>query len=279
MTYRELIKETEEELKEKGLDTSVAKEFLLYCLKITPTELYKNYEKEINEYELKAFQIGIDAYINDGIPIQYLTGIVYFYGRKFKVDENVLIPRPETEEMVSIILKKFPKNLKVLELGTGSGVIAVTLNLEGGHDVTATDISDDALIIASNNALANNSDIEIINSDIYSDIYDKYDLIVSNPPYIPDFDEVGHGVSYEPPEALFAGEDGLDIIKEIIIDLDSYLNPNGALILEHGYNQADMIKGLVRKYLKGYKAITLKDLQKKERFTIIKRSFLWKKET
>lgn len=127
--------------------------------------------------------------LNNGEPVQYIVGNVDFYGYKINVNKNVLIPRFETEELVfktiNLIKKNLNENIKVLDIGTGSGCISIALKKEiPGLDITAVDISEDALVVAKNNALENNCEINFIKSDLFNNIDDKYDLIISNPPYI-----------------------------------------------------------------------------------------------
>ena len=181
-----------------------------------------------------------------GKPVAYIQGYKEFYGLCFRVNECVLIPRPDTELLVGLALEKIQKyNLKtVLELGTGSGAIAVTIAAHLPNiKITATDVSSNALEVASQNAktLCPNHKIEFKNCDWFSKISGKFDLIVSNPPYIAENNTYlrGDGVRYEPSIALISGLSGLDALTLIVNQSKSYLHNNGWLLLEHGYDQRD----------------------------------------
>ena len=183
-------------------------------------------------------------------PAQYILGFEDFHGLRFQVDERVLIPRPETEELVELILAENPKTeLKVLDIGTGSGAIAVSLKESCPlWQVTASDLSVDALELARENAKLNQVDISFIQSDVFEVISDSFDIIVSNPPYISENDknEVGLNVlDSEPKMALFADEDGLAIYRQIIERAAKHLSPQGKLYFEIGYKQGSDLKKLL----------------------------------
>ena len=168
--------------------------------------------------------------LNNGEPVQYIVGNVDFYGYKINVNKNVLIPRFETEELVfktiNLIKKFFNENIKILDIGTGSGCISIALKKEiPGLDITAVDISEDALVVAKNNALENNCEINFIKSDLFNNIDDKYDLIISNPPYISYDEQIMDIVKKnEPHLALYAKNNGLYFYEEIIKNSSNYLN-------------------------------------------------------
>jgi release factor glutamine methyltransferase len=179
-----------------------------------------------------------------GRPVAYILGFKEFYGLCFSVNEYVLVPRPDTELLVDLAIETIQRfNLKtVLELGTGSGAIAVSIaaNLPG-IKITATDVSLDALEVASGNAmtLCPNHRIEFKSSDWFSKISGRFDLIVSNPPYVAENDTYlkGDGVRYEPSIALTSGSSGLDALTSIVNQSKSFLHDDGWLLLEHGYDQ------------------------------------------
>ena len=181
-----------------------------------------------------------------GKPVAYIQGYKEFYGLCFRVNECVLIPRPDTELLVDLAIEKIQQyNLKTgLELGTGSGAIAVTIAAHLPNiKITATDVSSNALEVASENAktLCPNHTIEFKKSDWFSEIYGQFDLIVSNPPYIAENDTYlrGDGVRYEPSIALISGLSGLDALTLIVSQSKSFLHNDGWLLLEHGYDQRD----------------------------------------
>lgn len=197
-------------------------------------------------------------------PAQYILGYENFHGLRFQVDERVLIPRPETEELVDLILAENPSTvLKVLDIGTGSGAISVSLKKSRPMwQVTASDLSADALVLAKDNAKLNQVDISFIQSDVFENISGSFDIIVSNPPYISenDKDEVGLNVlTSEPKMALFADEEGLAIYRQIIEEADKYLTPKGKLYFEIGYKQGLDLKKLLSLHFPDKHVRVLKD--------------------
>lgn len=213
--------------------------------------------------------------LNNGEPVQYIVGNVDFYGYKINVNKNVLIPRFETEELVfktiNLIKKNLNENIKVLDIGTGSGCISIALKKEiPGLDITAVDISEDALLVAKNNALENNCEINFIKSDLFNNIDDKYDLIISNPPYISYDEQIMDIVKKnEPHLALYAKNNGLYFYEEIIKNSSNYLNDKNIIAFEIGYLQANEIKKMAHKYYPNSNIIIEKDMQEKDRFVFI----------
>lgn len=213
--------------------------------------------------------------LNNGEPVQYIVGNVDFYGYKINVNKNVLIPRFETEELVfktiNLIKKFFNENIKILDIGTGSGCISIALKKEiPGLDITAVDISEDALVVAKNNALENNCEINFVKSDLFSNIDDKYDLIISNPPYISYDEQIMDIVKKnEPHLALYAKNNGLYFYEEIIKNSSNYLNDKNIIAFEIGYLQANEIKKMAHKYYPNANIIIEKDMQEKDRFVFI----------
>ena len=200
---------------------------------------YPNYE--LNEKELDK----LDKLIkdrNNGVPFAYLKGSQGFYELDFIVSPATLIPRPETELLIDISLNTFDSNkkIKALDLGTGSGAIAITLSEKCPiWEMTATDKSNEALKIAKLNT---HNEINFYCGDWFDAVPDKkFDLIVSNPPYVADQDPHLHNLKYEPLEALTSGSDGLNDIRKIISQSPLFLNQDGHLLLEHGYNQKNQI--------------------------------------
>ena len=193
-----------------------------------------------------------------GVPIAYLTGTREFYGRPFLVSPDVLIPRPDTELLVERALAHIPpaQAMDVLDLGTGSGCIAITLALERPlARVTAVDRSTAALTIAQRNAEIHHARVEFLTSDWFAAFMPprvlagrRFDLIVGNPPYIAAADpHLARGdVRFEPLTALAAGHDGLADLRQLTAAACAHLKPGGALLLEHGYDQADAVLALLR---------------------------------
>ena len=213
--------------------------------------------------------------LESGIPVQYIVGNTNFYGYDFKVNRNTLIPRFETELLVektyNYIKKYFNKdNIKILDIGTGSGCIAIALNKLVNSMVTAVDISNDALDVAKENNVINNTDVNFIVSDVFSNVNDKYDVIISNPPYICHDEEIMDIVyDNEPHLALYADMDGLYFYDKILSECKEYLNDKFFIAFEIGYLQADSIIGIVNKYLEDVNIIVDKDYSGKDRFIFI----------
>jgi len=187
-----------------------------------------------------------------GVPIAYLVGSREFFGRSFRVSSDVLIPRPDTERMVELALAHIPPDqaYDVLDLGTGSGCIAITVALERPlARVTAVDRSPAALAVAQRNAGSLDARVEFLTSDWFSALKGRrFDLIVSNPPYIAAADpHLTQGdVRFEPLDALAAGSDGLDDLRHLTAAACSHLQPGGILLLEHGYDQAEVVRRLLQ---------------------------------
>lgn len=211
--------------------------------------------------------------LEEGIPVQYIVGNVNFYGLELSVNENVLIPRFETEELVSKTINYLDKdNLKILDIGTGSGCIAITLSKKTNNFITAVDISKEALEVARSNALQNGVDVEFYESDIFSNVDGKFDVIISNPPYIDESDEVMDLVyNNEPHLALFAPNNGLYFYEEILKNAKNYLNDDYLIAFEIGYTQGEAIKSLAIKYLNPSFISIEDDIQGKNRFVFIKK--------
>lgn len=229
-------------------------------------EYLKKYVKEDLDIAIKRLE--------QGEPIQYIIGNVNFYGNIIDVNKDVLIPRFETEELVEKtifkIKNKYDKKINILDLCTGSGCIAITLKKELACTVIASDISKEALEVAKINALKNEVDINFIESDLFENINDKFDVIISNPPYISYNEEIDELVyNNEPHLALFALNDGLYFYEEILKNISRYLNEKFIIAFEIGYKQADKITLLVHQYLKNVNISIEKDLQGRDRFLFI----------
>ena len=207
-------------------------------------------------------------------PAQYIIGNAEFHGHSFKVDERVLIPRPETEELVNLILSENQNSsLKVLDIGTGSGAIALSLAAERANwQVTASDISQDALDLAQENAEAIDVAIDFVQSDCFQAITGKYDIIVSNPPYISETDreEVGLNVlASEPHLALFAEEDGYAVYRKIAENAQKHLTEKGKIYLEIGYKQGEHVKELFQSAFPKMRIRVLQDQFGKDRMVVV----------
>ena len=273
MKLAQLFSDFEEELIRQG-EEAESLSFVYRSLKnLSFTDFVFALQQEVMEEE-EVFVKGIFQQLAAHKPAQYIIGQADFYGMPLKVDERVLIPRPETEELVELILAENPEaNLSVLDIGTGSGAIALALaKNRQDWSVTAADISQDALDLASENAKNQKLNIFFKKSDCFAEISEKYDIIVSNPPYISreDESEVGLNVfNSEPHLALFADEDGLAIYRRIAEDATYYLKDGGKIYLEIGYKQGQSVPELFRKYLPEKRVRTLKDQFGQDRMVVI----------
>lgn len=229
------------------------------------------------EYLKKYFKGNLDEAIqrlNNGEAIQYIVGSVDFYGSIIKVNKNVLIPRFETEELtfrtMNYIKKYFKESVNILEIGTGSGCVSIALKKNLDSNVTAVDISNGALEIAKQNAFENNTEITFLQSDLFSNLNGKFDVIISNPPYIGYDEEIMDVVkNNEPHLALYAPDNGLFFYKEILKQAPLYLQEKFLIAFEIGYKQADDIQKEVLKYFNTCKISVEKDLQGKDRYIFI----------
>lgn len=235
-------------------------------------EYLKKYLKENNLDETNLIKYQKELLNNK--PIQYIVGNVNFYGNIIEVNEDVLIPRYETEFLVektiSLAKKYFPQKIDILDLGTGSGCIAITLKKHLKSNIDALDISNKALSIARKNAQNNNVKINFLNKDIATYQEKQYDLIISNPPYISEEEEIMDLVkNNEPHIALYAKDNGLYFYKKIIDNLPLITKEKYLLALEIGYNQAIPISEYAKNKLKDINITVEKDLSNKDRYIFI----------
>ena len=213
--------------------------------------------------------------LNKGEPVQYIVGDVNFYGNILKVNKNVLIPRPETEELVektyNYINKYLNKDIDILDIGTGSGCIAITLKkLLPNSKVTACDISAKALKVAVENSKLINTKINFIKSDIFTNIKDKYNVIISNPPYIREDEPIMDIVkNNEPHLALYAKDNGLYFYKEIIKESSKYLKDKFIIAFEIGEEQGQDVLNIAKEYYPKDDIILEQDLQHLDRYIFI----------
>jgi len=181
-----------------------------------------------------------------GQPTQQITGVQEFYGRDFRITKDVLIPRPETEHVIEAALKLGARN--IVDIGTGSGAIAITLALETGAKVMGTDVSLAALHVASANARALGAAVTWIACDLASALGSSFDLVISNPPYIAERDKATlprEVRDYEPEVALYGGQDGLEIYRRLIPEAERLLAPGGWLVLEIGHDLGDAVRDML----------------------------------
>ena len=239
-----------------------------------------SFKDEINEELMEKYDKAIDQYIINNYPVQYILGYSYFYGYKMKVDERVLIPRRETEELVAYVLSMYDemfegRDVNICDIGTGSGNIIIALKAEEPHfNAYASDISEEALIVARENAVNNNVDVKFMCGNMVDPLKDlgvKFDIVVSNPPYIPEDEFVEDIVKdNEPNIALFGGADGMFFYEEIFKNIKDLLKEKAFLAFEHSFSKKQAMIDLAKKYFKDAEIISIKDMQDKDRFTIVK---------
>lgn len=235
--------------------------------------------EEIEQEKLKLIEAKLALYLEQRVPIQYILGYSYFYQRKFLVNHNVLIPRQETEELVDNVIKMCYKifgksEISVVDVGTGSGAIAVTLKKECNNmKVAATDISLTALEQAKKNAQIHSTNIDFFAGDMLEPLLErnlKFDVIVSNPPYIADNEKVDDIVkNNEPHIALYANNNGMEYYEKILKNADKILNKPGLIAFEHGYWQSNLMIRLIKTFFPIAEYEIVKDLNGKERMTLI----------
>lgn len=229
-------------------------------------------DEVVDDTKILAFTMLVDSRI-EGMPVPYLTGRQEFFGRYFTVDNNVLIPRPDTEVLIEQAQVVIPEKARILDLGTGSGCIAVTLALQYPEaSVTATDFSPGALAVAKKNASDLGARVEFREGSWWAPIpFDEtFDIIVSNPPYIESNDPHLRALGYEPRTALTDGSTGLTALETIICGAPIHLVPGGWLLVEHGYDQGEAVRAIFKET--GFAAIrTIRDYGDNERVTMGRR--------
>lgn len=225
-----------------------AKLLLLYELEISKEQLAMQQDNEMNSQKIKKFDKHMEELIQ-GKPLQYITNSQGFYGLDFYVDENVLIPQPDTEILVEEIVNISKNKKKILDICTGSGAIAIAIAKNTDSEIQASDISWEALEIAKKNAINHDVKIEWIQSDLFENIEGKFDVIVSNPPYIETktISTLSPEVKNEPFLALDGGEDGLEFYRVLTQEAKRYLVSGGILAVEIGYNQKEKVMQLFEK--------------------------------
>ena len=275
MTYDALLRLAYKRVKELNGEEEAAKLLLMETSGLDPHRFYMAMKTEVSESFRHTYLKQLDQYLIDHIPVQHLIGYSYFYGYKLIVNEHVLIPRPETEHLVEHVLYFFdryfePTKHRVLDLGTGSGCIGLTLAKEEAFlDVTISDISEDALSVAQKNKENLDVHAEIILSDLFEHIDDKFSIIVSNPPYIPDREVVEDVVKKEPRVALYGGSLGVDFYDKILKDSKYHIHEKALIAFEHGFQQREIIKSFVKKQYPNAVIVQMKDLSGKDRYTFV----------
>ena len=268
VTLEQVLREGREVLTLAGIEEADLDAWYLleYCFGVNRATYYMNMRAEADEGKYETYKSLIKER-QSRIPLSHITHSRDFYGYQFYVNEHVLTPRQETEILVEEALK-ICENKSVLDVCTGSGCIIITLSKEANlTSACGVDISEEALEVAKKNAKDLKADVTLIKSDLFSAVTGKYDVIVSNPPYIPtkDIEQLEPEVrNYDPMLALDGTEDGLEFYRKIIDDAHKYLNEDGAIIFEIGYDQGEAVSTLLTKA--GYQAVrVIKDLTGRDR--------------
>lgn len=264
-------------LRKSNRDENAGELLLQHFMKMSRASFLANLREELHPEVLAEFQRAVQAHAA-GQPVQYIIGSEEFYGRTFQVNEDVLIPRPETEELVYNALQKINKlfgtatGLEMADIGTGSGAIAVTMKLEKPElTVTATDIYGPTLELAQKNAEQNGAEIKFFQGDLLQPLISKgkkFDIILSNPPYIPekDIEWMSDVVTkHEPHRALFAGEEGLDLYKRFMAELPAVIKDRALIGFEVGAGQSAAVSVLLQKTFPQANIETIYDINGKDR--------------
>lgn len=261
-------------LAEKGLDTGGVRLLMEYVTGYSYAALLANMRTPLSEAQSEQFWRKVDELL-EGKPVQYVIGHEMFYGRQFSVNEHVLIPRPETEELVEETLKRMDRifdkqTVNIADIGTGSGAIAITMKHESPKaNVTATDISESALQVAENNATELGAAIQFRQGDLAAPLANElWDVVLSNPPYIAESEAVEMSdtvLDYEPHSALFAEEDGLYCYRKLAEQLPTIMHKPGLIGMEIGHAQGQAVHNLFAEHFPNAVVETVKDINGKDR--------------
>ncbi|QJC98054.1 Peptide chain release factor N(5)-glutamine methyltransferase [Bacillus mojavensis] len=276
-TIFEALKWASSYLTEAGREENAAELLLLYDTGMDRSKLLASLQEPIGEDELYRFERHVDMH-KEGVPVQYIIGREFFYGREFIVNDDVLIPRPETEEVVYHLLEKYRsvfsegEQLDVVDVGTGSGAIAVTLALENKNfSVSAIDISKEALDVALANAEKLGAEVHFLQGDLLEPFIKagkKADIIVSNPPYISEEEmaDLSETVRFhEPLHALTDGGNGLKFYKRFMEAIPLVMKNTALVVFEIGWKQGAAVKELILHAFKDAEVEVLKDINGKDR--------------
>ncbi len=270
MTYQAFLNKQMKRADSLGKEREAIKLLVLELSGLDGANFFLKLTEELPVEEEKRFLTAIDKYLIDGIPVQHILGYSYFYGYRMIVNKEVLIPRPETEELVGYVLQKYDdvfdgQKVDVVDVGTGSGAVAVALvKEEPNMSVYATDISETALEVAVQNAKNNDANVTFYLGDMLQPLIErnlKFDILVSNPPYIPEDEYVESIVKdNEPHVALFGGVDGMYFYDIILSNASKILKDINIIAFEHSYNKGEQMIALAKKYFPEGKVELIKDL-------------------
>jgi len=273
-TYFEVLQWASSFLEKNGQSAFAAEWLMRERLDWSKTDLVKHHREVMPEEQRNQFEKDVEKFVKD-MPMQQIIGHDWFFDRKFKVTPDTLIPRPETEEWLDTVIKTLPdKPLNVLDIGTGTGILGITTKLERPNDsVTATDISEKALVVAKENAENLGAKITFKQGNLFEPVArETFDVILSNPPYI-SYEELNvmdsSVINYEPKIALFAEDDGLAIYREIAQSISKYIDAKGYIFLEIGYRQGEKVSAIFQQALPEAKIEIWKDFNDLDRLVAI----------
>lgn len=281
-TFDQAVRKYEKLCEERNIPAQTVMAYLVELSRMERYALYASFKEEMPEELEKTFDAGMERILQDE-PMEHVLGYTWFYGYRFIVNEDVLIPRVETEELCANVLARMDeyfadnKEISAADVGTGSGAIAITLCKEEPKvNMIATDISEEALVTARRNAELNEADVSFVAGDMLKPLIErgvKLDVLVSNPPYIPSEEKMEKSVvDFEPHVALFGGEDGLKFYREIFRDCRAVLKEKAFMAFEMGYDQRDRMSKLVEEMLPGWEYEILKDINNKDRMLFVYRN-------
>jgi len=274
-SYKELLYQFKEAIEKSDLAFNTAKLYLYELSLKSDINLYLNFDEEADPALSNEFKEGMQRLLRNE-PLAYVLGYRWFYGYRFKVNSDVLIPRDETEELVAFILTKSDeffkdkKEIKAVDIGTGSGAIALSLAKEDKRfEMSATDISEMALAVAKENAQYLDVSVDFKVGDMLQPLIENkesYDILISNPPYIPQKEVIADSVKdYEPHVALFGGNDGLAYYEKLLSEASKILNEKALIFFEMGWNQGAAISKIAERYFPNCHYEIRKDINGKDR--------------
>ncbi|MGD6959243.1 peptide chain release factor N(5)-glutamine methyltransferase [Rossellomorea aquimaris] len=286
VTIFEALKWASSFLVENGRDENVGEIYLRHLVGMSRSQLLAEQRRSVPQEKWEEFQDGISRHVG-GVPIQHIIGMEEFYGREFVVNEHVLIPRPETEELIYYGLQKMKDLFRVVDtplqagdVGTGSGAIAITLKLEADRlplDMMAVDISREALAVARENSERLGAEVRFFEGDLLQSLIEegvKLDILLSNPPYIPLTDRETLSdvvVDHEPELALFGGEDGYDLYKRFMDELPLVMKEKCLIGFEVGIGQGETVADLLRDTFPDAEVEVVHDINGKDRMVFCER--------
>ena len=278
-SYKEVLREAQKQMVELDMGDQAAQVYMVELTNMAAHDLYMEFDEDMPKELEMQYIAGIDRMLK-GEPLGHVLGYEWFYGYQFEVNEHVLIPRPETEELVANILAGYDEffadseSVCAVDVGTGSGAIAIAVKKEEPAILMmGTDISQDAIQVAQENAKKNQVSIPFIAGDMLQPLIErnlKVDILISNPPYIPSEEAMESSVvDYEPHVALFGGEDGLKFYRIIFESCKQVLKERSMMAFEMGWNQGEAMSALVEAYFPEARYEILKDMSGKDRMLFV----------